>query len=1614
VAWIVDDLGAWLVGLLAEAGRRKIVALVLGGDFERALHNAAAAAVKTTAGELSSGDRVRADQLAMAIREVFAIAPVQLDDRSATLLQALESAVAAQLAPLEDNQQTESGQSWADMVGLEPGQLAAALTRHLLAEIRTRAVRDEPLRQIAIQLNFDLGSLRDQKTQAVVREVGTEILDRLERISGSPDVPDDSRFDDERAVYLARLKERYQRLDTEVLTPLSDQELQPQILLQSVFVPQTIRSDIPSIELPRELWRRLAEASDLGEVELPPDLDRDALERAHRTNHERPAISVLDAIGGSNPVRMVVLGDPGAGKSTLSRYIMLALASRDDAILPLLVELRIFADQQWRDRSFLDLIDHLHQSEDLGLSRPLLEGYLRAGGPALIVFDGLDEIFDTAIRGKITRQIEAFGARYPRVHVIVTSRVIGYSHAILNAADFHHWMLQDLDSHQIQEFTTAWYNACCGDDQLEALRLQKRLLAAVENSTAVAELAGNPMLLTILAIIGRRKELPRDRRLVYQHAVTVLVEHWDATGKHLRDARIDDGMPYLFSEDKMELLRIIAKRMQEGPAGLVGNYIPGPELRREFERYLRQRFELPADRAAIAARGMLKLLRERNFILALLGAEIYGFVHRAFLEYLAADDINERFAAHEMTEDELTEVFEQHWREPAWHEVLVLLSGMIPPKFSGRVIAWLLTADPIWQLNPYIQPGHLLLAIRCLGESRKPGDIVAQGRAVSTALIDVMARWGSIEFLPPELLRDFVSVTTPVFARFGPNWAGRQIFENWYITCGQFMSSSMLGDRISYLGAQMYLALLGHDAIGGEDVRKTAAEAISNDLRRAAAEALGADRRNDPLTFDLLRGLAAKDPDETVRRAVVEALASAWPDDPSTMRVLHDCIVRDPHEAVRRAAVQALASARPDDPATVGLLRDHAAGDQHQEVRQAAVEALASGWRDDPATLSLLHARAVGDLDGDVRRAALDALASEWRDDTATLPLLHALCASDPHEAVRQAANEALASGWRDDPATFPLLCDRAANDLSETVRQAAVRGLASGWRNDPATFDLLHDRLSHDNSPAVRRAAVEALASAWHDDPATLPILRDRADDDQDEVRLASVQALASGWRNDPATFDLLCHRLGHDNSTAVRRAVVEALASSWHDHLATFDLLRDRLHNDRHRAVRQAVVRALASGWHNDPATFDLICGRAVGDLHETVRRAALRALASGWRDDLRTLPLLRVQASDDQHWEVRRTALQVLSSGWHDEPSTFGLLCARAREDRHWEVRQTCAEILASGWHDEPAAFTLLCARARDDRHWEVRLAALRTIASSCHDDPATLPLLHDGARDDQHWQVRLAVVLAVASGWHDDPATLPLLNDRARNDQHWQVRQTSADILASSWHDEPATLDLLHDRLCDDNSPAVRQSVLQAMASGWHDDMATLPMLHDRAHDHQHEVRLVVVQALASGWRDDPATLPMLRDRGADDPHEAVRLAAVQALASDWRHQAATFDLLRDRLLNDQHWEVRRAIADILSSSWHDEPATFDLLRACAVGDVDVDVRRTALQLLASGWRDDQATFELLSDRLSNEESPVVLRATMEALASGWADNPGIQQVLRDLAAYDDAGIESRQR
>ena len=176
MVFVADDLGAWLIGLLADAGRKKLTTLVLGSEQERALRQAATAAIQVTAAQLAPPGEERAEQLAMVVSEVFREpVPDAALAGQATLLQALQAGIAANLAVLDDATLTGTGRSSAELLGVSDGVLAEALADHLVREIMLRGSRGGPLAPLADQLNHDVTHLQGQRLEGMLAQLADQV-----------------------------------------------------------------------------------------------------------------------------------------------------------------------------------------------------------------------------------------------------------------------------------------------------------------------------------------------------------------------------------------------------------------------------------------------------------------------------------------------------------------------------------------------------------------------------------------------------------------------------------------------------------------------------------------------------------------------------------------------------------------------------------------------------------------------------------------------------------------------------------------------------------------------------------------------------------------------------------------------------------------------------------------------------------------------------------------------------------------------------------------------------------------------------------------------------------------------------------------------------------------------------------------------------------------------------------------------------------------------------------------------------------------------------------------------------------------------------------------------
>ena len=176
MVFVADDLGAWLVGLLADAGRKKLVTLVLGSDQERALRQAATAAIESTAAQLAPSGGEQAEQLAMVVSEVFGEpTPDAVLAAQVTLLQALQAGITAQLAVLDDRALTGTGRSSAELLGVPGSVLAEALANHLVREIMRRGSGGGPLAPLADQLNHDVTHLQGQRLEGMLAQLADQV-----------------------------------------------------------------------------------------------------------------------------------------------------------------------------------------------------------------------------------------------------------------------------------------------------------------------------------------------------------------------------------------------------------------------------------------------------------------------------------------------------------------------------------------------------------------------------------------------------------------------------------------------------------------------------------------------------------------------------------------------------------------------------------------------------------------------------------------------------------------------------------------------------------------------------------------------------------------------------------------------------------------------------------------------------------------------------------------------------------------------------------------------------------------------------------------------------------------------------------------------------------------------------------------------------------------------------------------------------------------------------------------------------------------------------------------------------------------------------------------------
>jgi len=649
--------------------------------------------------------------------------------------------------------------------------------------------------------------------------------------------------------------------------------------------------------------------------------------------------------------QVVILGDPGSGKSTLLQYIALVWAERSLSELPLhpiplLLELRTYARDKQAGKC-QDVLSFIHSGNvTCRLNQQQLHDTLKAGH-AIALFDGIDEVFDPGLREEVVTDIHRFTNEYPTVQVIVTSRWLGYKAQRLRDAGFHHLMLQDLEDEQIAAFIQRWHDLTFADTA-DKVRKQERLQKAVQDSKAIRELAGNPLLLTMMAILNRNQELPRDRPELYNQASRVLLHQWDVERALVEDQRLDPkAIDY---RDKQAMLRQVAYHMQSSQKGLAGNIISATDLETILAEYLKQ---IEIDQPRTCARLMIQQLRTRNFILCYLGADSYAFVHRTFLEYFCAWEFVWQFKETQtLTIEQLKlDVFGQHWQDETWHEVLRLIGVMIEPKFTNEITQYLLDLEMIDQKHL-----NLLLIADCFLEVKNR---IAFESTYSNLVNRCFLYKSSYSWIR-RLSKNTVSIRiesapSKLISAISTVWKDDPRTLSWL---KDHVHSKASEDIIAV--ALQELVKVSKDKLETLHTLKTLVlnhESSDSLVPCVAVHEIAESWKDDIDTLSIFKTSASYDCKESLdnnsyylRVTSLHLLGLFWKDAPGIFdflweRTLHDPFVNQHPERVRqnprKTALDIIVENYPTNPKILELMRDRAQNDPDEKVREFATQKLA-------------------------------------------------------------------------------------------------------------------------------------------------------------------------------------------------------------------------------------------------------------------------------------------------------------------------------------------------------------------------------------------------------------------------------------------------------------------------------------------------------------------------------------------------------------------------------------------------------------------------------------------------------------------------------------------------
>ena len=469
------------------------------------------------------------------------------------------------------------------------------------------------------------------------------------------------------------LFKKYRRIHFEILIPAVKSVkilgMQKPISLEELYYPTSVSTDIRRRIYSTE-WKKIDESS------------------AQTRKGIQKTVVLGDDFIDKNP-RTVVLGGPGAGKTTFLKYLALAYSDKTvfsktklkTSYLPVYLHLPSLPS------GAIDLLHSISYSTQRrtdfnaeGFYRRLLET-----GNIILLLDSLDEVPSDTKKETIDA-ISEFCKLYPKARVVISCRTADY-HQIFDG--FSEVEVARLSATAVKTIVNGWFNS-------EPLKAAK-LLATLENDSTIASLTETPLLLSLLCIQYRNDlVLPNRKTELYRRCVDALLRDWDTSRNFRRDTQYSQ-----LSDDRKEMIF-------ENIAGLtsIGS------IEYEFSEAIAlgavsdtiARFGL----AANDSKNILIEIESHHGIVEKCSADLYQFSHGTMHEYFMA-----RYIVSKRVE---MQILKTHYEDSRWHTVLAFICAILND--PSPLLEFLVGISSTENFRNYPTFGkrlsHLLLLHRCM------------------------------------------------------------------------------------------------------------------------------------------------------------------------------------------------------------------------------------------------------------------------------------------------------------------------------------------------------------------------------------------------------------------------------------------------------------------------------------------------------------------------------------------------------------------------------------------------------------------------------------------------------------------------------------------------------------------------------------------------------------------------------------------------------------------------------------------------------------------------------------------------------------------------------------